>query len=76
LKVELSGHTDNTGTREYNQELSEKRAGEVVRYLVENSIDPSRISHRGYGMEQPVASNDTEEGRAANRRTELKIISE
>ncbi len=76
LKVEMSGHTDNTGTRQYNQDLSEQRAGEVVRYLLEHQVDQSRISHRGYGMEQPIESNDTEEGRAANRRTELKVLSE
>jgi len=76
LKVELSGHTDNTGTREYNQDLSEQRAKEVVRYLIEHQVDQSKISHRGYGMDQAIETNETEEGRAANRRTELKILSE
>lgn len=75
LHAEISGHTDSTGTAQYNQELSEKRSGEVVKYLTEHEIDPARLSHRGYGMDQPVADNGTREGRALNRRTELKITS-
>lgn len=75
LTVEISGHTDNIGTQDYNQKLSEQRARSVVEFLVENGIKQTRLSHQGYGMEQPVASNETEEGRARNRRTELKIKS-
>jgi outer membrane protein OmpA-like peptidoglycan-associated protein len=74
LSIEIGGHTDNTGTAEYNLELSGRRAGEVVKYLVFKGIDPDRIRSRGYGMNVPVASNDTEEGRALNRRTEMKIL--
>lgn len=75
LKVEIGGHTDNTGTPEYNQGLSEKRAASVTNYLIVHGIDPERIQSHGYGLAQPVLSNENEEGRAANRRTELKIIS-
>ncbi len=74
LSVEIGGHTDNTGTREYNLSLSEKRAESVVNYLVYAGISGERIKHQGYGMDQPVSTNDTKEGRAKNRRTELKII--
>ncbi|MCF8346937.1 MAG: OmpA family protein, partial [Bacteroidales bacterium] len=72
--VEISGHTDNTGTAEYNKELSHKRAQEVVKYLISKGIDQSRLTARGYGDTVPVANNATEEGRAKNRRTELKIL--
>jgi outer membrane protein OmpA-like peptidoglycan-associated protein len=74
LVVEISGHTDNTGTPEYNQELSEKRAGSVKNYLSENGISPARMTAVGYGLTKPIATNETEEGRSENRRTELKIL--
>lgn len=74
LKIEIGGHTDNVGTHEYNITLSQNRAKSVKEYLVENKIEPSRISFKGYGETQPVDSNDTEEGRAINRRTEFKVI--
>ena len=76
LVVEISGHTDNTGTSEYNQGLSERRAGSVKNYLIEYGISSSRMTAVGYGLTKPVASNETEEGRAENRRTELKILEE
>ncbi len=72
--VEISGHTDNTGSATYNLELSRKRAEEVVRYLTSRGIDPERLTAKGYGDTVPVADNATEEGRAMNRRTELKIL--
>jgi outer membrane protein OmpA-like peptidoglycan-associated protein len=75
IHVEISGHTDNTGPGDYNQELSEKRAQAVVRYLVERGIGHDRLLWEGYGEDRPVADNSTEAGRAMNRRTELKIIS-
>ena len=74
LKIEISGHTDNVGYEEYNMELSEKRARSVYDYLVEKGIDPERLSYKGYGESEPVATNETEEGRAQNRRTEIKIL--
>lgn len=75
LKIEISGHTDNVGTNAYNLELSRKRAKSVVDYLTENGISNERLTYKGYGEEQPVDTNETEEGRANNRRTEIKIIS-
>ena len=74
IGVEISGHTDNTGTPEHNQVLSEQRARSVVDYLVNKGIDSKRLEATGYGEMRPVADNDSAEGRALNRRTELKII--
>ena len=74
MAVEVQGHTDNRGTAKYNQWLSEKRAEKVKDYLVSKGIDPSRLEAKGYGLTQPVASNATEEGRAQNRRVELKRL--
>ncbi|MEE4196220.1 MAG: OmpA family protein [Bacteroidales bacterium] len=75
LKIEISGHTDSVGTNEYNLILSEKRAKSVVNYLVSQGIAMERLTSKGYGEEQPVDTNETEEGRANNRRTEIKILS-
>ncbi|MCK5692459.1 MAG: OmpA family protein, partial [Bacteroidales bacterium] len=72
--VEISGHTDNTGTPELNQSLSEQRAQSVVDYLVNKGIETRRLKAAGYGETQAVADNELEEGRAQNRRTELKIL--
>jgi OOP family OmpA-OmpF porin len=74
MEVEVQGHTDNKGSAQYNQWLSEKRAQRVKDYLVSKGIDPSRLEAKGYGLTQPVVSNDTEEGRAKNRRVELKRL--
>ena len=74
LKIEISGHTDNVGNDQLNQTLSENRARAVYQYLVENKIDPARLQYKGYGKTQPIATNDTDEGRSQNRRTEFKII--
>ena len=74
IGVVISGHTDNTGGPELNQKLSEQRALSVVNYLLDRGIDIERMKAAGYGEEQAVANNGTEEGRARNRRTELKII--
>jgi len=73
LPVEIGGHTDNYGTDDYNQRLSENRARSVHDYFVGKGVADSRISYRGYGESQPVATNDTPEGRRRNRRVELKI---
>jgi len=74
ISVELDGHTDSIGTEEYNQGLSERRAQIVYDYLTSHGVDASRITAvRGFGETQPIASNDTKEGRAQNRRTELKV---
>jgi len=72
--VEVAGHTDSVGSEPYNQGLSERRANAVRDYLVSKGIKASRLSARGYGEVQPVASNDTDAGRQANRRVELIIL--
>lgn len=74
VKVELSGYTDSAGDEKYNKKLSEKRASEVVKFLIEKGIDKSRLVAKGYGESNPIGTNDTEEGRQLNRRTEFKII--
>jgi outer membrane protein OmpA-like peptidoglycan-associated protein len=75
LKVQINGHTDNTGNAGSNKELSLKRATAVVAYLISQGIDPQRVSAKGYGAERPIVSNDDEdEGREINRRTEIEII--
>ena len=73
--VEVAGHTDSVGSEEYNQGLSERRAISVKDYLESQGITATRLTARGYGEAQPVASNDTEEGRALNRRVELIVLS-
>lgn len=73
LHIEIGGHTDNTGTESRNKTLSEERAKAVYQYLISQDIDASRLTYKGYGSSQPVATNDTEEGKALNRRTEIKI---
>jgi OOP family OmpA-OmpF porin len=72
--VEVAGHTDSTGPEDYNQGLSERRANAVRDYLVDKGIRASRLTARGYGESRPVASNDTKEGRAENRRVELIVL--
>lgn len=74
MKIEISGHTDNTGSFAHNKNLSEKRALSVYHYLLENGIDEERLTYSGYADEQPIATNDTGEGRAMNRRTEFKVL--
>jgi len=74
VEIELSGHTDNIGTADYNLALSEKRAGAVAEYLFGKGIFKERITVFGYGETKPIASNDTDEGRQKNRRVEFKII--
>ena len=73
LKVEIEGHTDNVGSEQYNNNLSQKRADAVKNYLVEKGIAESRLKSRGYGFTKPIADNSTEEGRAKNRRTQIRI---
>ncbi len=74
VRIEISGHTDNIGNVQYNQVLSEKRAKSVVDYLASKGIQAGRLSFKGYGSSMPIGTNDTEEGRSINRRTELKIV--
>ena len=73
MKIEISGHTDNKGSATYNLKLSESRSKSVVDYLVSRGIERNRLTFKGYGFLKPIASNDTEEGRQQNRRTEFKV---
>ncbi len=74
LVIEISGHTDDVGDDESNRLLSDNRAKAVKEYLIAKGIAANRLEHKGYGETMPVESNDTEEGRALNRRTEFKIL--
>lgn len=74
MRIQIEGHTDNQGAAAYNQQLSERRANSVAQYLIEKGIAPTRITRKGFGESLPAQSNDTEEGRAANRRTECRIV--
>ncbi len=74
VKIKISGHTDNIGSHEYNLNLSESRAKSVVEHLVEKGINKSRLEYKGYAFDQPIATNETEEGRAKNRRVEFEVI--
>lgn len=74
LKIQISGHTDNIGKPEDNLKLSNNRAQAVVQYLTSKGINVLRLIYKGYGATQPIESNTTEEGRAKNRRTEVKVI--
>lgn len=70
----MQAHTDYFGSRSFNQELSQKRAQSVVNYLVSKGIDAGRLEAKGYGEVQPIASNETKEGRSMNRRVEFVVL--
>lgn len=72
--VDIFGHTDSTGSDAYNQSLSVRRADSVANFLSNSGVQRARLATQGFGESQPVASNSTEEGRAANRRVEIKIV--
>ena len=72
--VDVYGHTDSTGSDQYNQALSERRASTVANYLTLQGVSAARVRSQGFGETMPVDSNDTEEGRARNRRVEIKIV--
>jgi outer membrane protein OmpA-like peptidoglycan-associated protein len=74
MKIEISGHTDKTGSEPVNFRLSTERAKAVVDYLVKKGIDSGRMEYKGYGSLQPVADNATADGRTKNRRVEFKIL--
>jgi outer membrane protein OmpA-like peptidoglycan-associated protein len=74
MKVEIAGHTDNVGDDDKNMTLSQKRADAVKTYLTTRGINPTRIIAKGYGEVKPIADNNTVEGKAKNRRTEVKTI--
>lgn len=72
--VDVTGHTDSTGTAAHNQELSERRAGSVAEYLVAQGNNPQRFQVIGEGQRDPIATNSTPDGRAQNRRVEIRIV--
>jgi len=74
VRVEIGGHTDNTGSRAINERLSLERAQAVKAYLAQKGVAPGRMEVRGYGPDRPIATNATAEGRARNRRVELRRI--
>jgi outer membrane protein OmpA-like peptidoglycan-associated protein len=74
IRIEIEGHTDGEGIEAYNIDLSLKRAQAVYGYLLDHGIAAFRLSFKGYGESKPVSTNETEEGRALNRRTEIRIM--
>jgi OmpA-OmpF porin, OOP family len=74
VRVEIGGHTDNSGSSEHNRQLSEQRANAVFTFLSEHGVDKKRLIPKGYGPDRPIASNETDEGRSRNRRIEVRII--
>jgi flagellar motor protein MotB len=75
IRIEISGHTDNIGSLKENTKLSTDRAKAVVNYLVQKGISANRLEYKGYAFSQPIAPNNTEAGRAQNRRVEFKVLS-
>ncbi|MDX8412296.1 MAG: OmpA family protein [Mariprofundaceae bacterium] len=76
IRVEVSAHTDSTGSGAYNLKLSERRAASALRYLVEHGVDPAQLEAKGYGEARPIDDNATKAGRAKNRRVELHVLNE
>jgi OOP family OmpA-OmpF porin len=74
VPYEVAGHTDSIGSDAYNQDLSERRAASVRDYLVQQGVSSGQLTTRGYGESSPVASNDTDSGRAQNRRVEIRPL--
>jgi OOP family OmpA-OmpF porin len=72
-RAALSGHTDNIGTEAYNLKLSDRRWTSVRDYVVKKGVDSGRVSGQGFGESKPIADNKTKEGRAKNRRVEIKV---
>lgn len=75
MKIEIGGHTDSHGSLAYNTTLSENRSQSVVNYLIDAGISEDRLEYKGYAFTQPIATNDTDEGRQQNRRVEFKVLS-
>ncbi|MCG8393305.1 MAG: OmpA family protein [Pseudomonadales bacterium] len=73
FNVEIAGHTDSTGSAAYNEQLSDKRAASVRQYLIDQGVAADRLTARGYGEVDPIASNETASGRAMNRRVEFRV---
>ncbi len=75
LKIEIAGHTDSKGSDDYNLKLSQSRSETVVKYLIDHGISKDRLTPKGYGETKPIDTNETDEGRQMNRRTEFEILS-
>jgi outer membrane protein OmpA-like peptidoglycan-associated protein len=71
--INITGHTDNTGSDQYNQDLSRRRAQSVAQYLTSQGIDPTRVAAQGMGESRPIASNETPQGRQQNRRVQVDL---
>ena len=76
LKIQINGHTDSVGKAAENLKLSENRSKSVINFLIGKNINSARLSSKGFGATQPIAPNKTEEGKALNRRTEMKVVSQ
>jgi OOP family OmpA-OmpF porin len=74
IRIEIAGHTDNIGTDAHNLKLSQERANTIRNYLIGKGIKATRLTAKGYGATEPVAENNTEEGRQLNRRTEVRVL--
>jgi outer membrane protein OmpA-like peptidoglycan-associated protein len=74
VKIEISGHTDNSGTESYNQQLSLRRAASVEEYLKKQGIEVTRLYQKGYGAQRPIKPNNSDENRQMNRRIEFRIL--
>jgi outer membrane protein OmpA-like peptidoglycan-associated protein len=74
LKIQIQGHTDNVGSNASNQTLSEQRAKVVYDYLIQQGIASNRLTYKGFGATQPIAENQTEDGKRQNRRTAFMIF--
>jgi OmpA-OmpF porin, OOP family len=74
IKIEIAGHTDNVGKDADNLKLSQQRADAIRNYVLKKGIQPARVTAKGYGTAEPVADNDTDEGRQLNRRTEVRVL--
>ena len=74
MKIQVNGHTDNVGNPNSNQTLSLNRATSVMNYLIENGIENTRLTAKGFGATQPIDTNETENGRKSNRRTEFLVL--
>jgi OOP family OmpA-OmpF porin len=72
--IEINGYTDSTGSREYNQKLSERRANSVKNFLESHGVASGIVTAQGFGVDRPIASNDTKDGRAANRRVTIRFF--
>jgi outer membrane protein OmpA-like peptidoglycan-associated protein len=74
--MSIEGHTDNRGAADLNKKLSQDRSNSVMNWLTQHGIESARLEAHGYGLEKPIEPNDTDQGRAANRRVEFKILDE